>query len=91
MARRALKACEEAWTHRTFKREGAVILLAVWLLLTLASAFRFLVAYPDAAVLAAMGAAWGPVYATATTMIFLFAGAAFGMDAYAKQLKPGAS
>ncbi len=83
-----LQACEKAWKERTFKREGAVILLALWLVLTLASVARFLVWYPDAATLGAMGAAWGPIYATATTMIFLFAGAAFGVDAYAKQLKP---
>ena len=77
------------WVKRTYKRETAVTLLIIWVMMTLASTFRFLIFYPDNPVLlTAMGSAFGTIYSIATTMIFLFAGAAFGMDYYAKQLKP---
>jgi uncharacterized membrane protein YkgB len=75
------------WEERTYKREIAVLGLGVWLVLTLITTLRFLIIPPDVATLNAMGTAFNPIYTIATTMIFVFAGAAFGIDAYAKQIK----
>lgn len=73
--------------EKTYKREIATAGLGVWFLLTTIATFRYLIFPPDVATLNAMGTAFGGVYTIATTMIFVFAGAAFGIDAYAKQIK----
>ena len=82
------KSTGQKWEERTFKREIAVCGLLVWSLLTVVVTLRFLIIPPtDVAMLTAMGNAYSSVYTIATTMIFVFAGAAFGIDAYAKQIK----
>lgn len=76
------------WDERTFKREIAVLGLTFWLLLSVIATLRFLIVPPaDVVMLTAMGTAFSSIYTIATTMIFVFAGAAFGIDAYAKQIK----
>lgn len=65
------------WMHRTFKREVAVGLLIFWCIITGRIFWGF-----DVATITAIAG----VYATASTMVGTFALAAFGFDAYAKQV-----
>ena len=76
----AAKATARAWVTRSGKREVSVALLAFWMFITTKVFF-----YTDGAFATII---LGP-YATATSSIFLFAGMAFGFDAYAKQIMPG--
>lgn len=80
------QAIRSGWTIRTFKREVAIALLAFWMLISLIAAARIMVFPTDAATITAIGAAWGPMYSSITTMVITFAGFAFGMDAVSKQL-----
>lgn len=66
------------WLHRTFKREVAAGLLVFWCVITWRIVFYF-----DVAMITAVAG----VYATASTMVGTFALAAFGFDAYAKQVQ----
>ena len=68
----------ENWLHRTFKREVATALLVFWCVVT----WR-IVWYFDVSQMGAIGA----IYGTASTMVGTFALAAFGFDAYAKQVQ----
>lgn len=79
MAETTTTSMSIGWTERTFKREAAVVLLLFWCALT-GRMFFFPIAVE-------MVSALGTAYGAATTMIFLFAGAAFGVDAYVKQIK----
>ena len=65
------------WLNRTFKREVAMGLLVFWGVITWRIVFHF-----DVAQMGAIGA----IYGTASTMVGTFALAAFGFDAYAKQV-----
>ena len=85
------RTMRQQWEEKTFKRETAMIGLAVWFVMTVIATTTFLIlpffSTIDAVKLTAMGSAFGNIYTIATTMIFVFAGAAFGVDAYAKQIK----
>lgn len=84
------QACKTVWVEGTFKRQLAVIMLAFLGLITLFYFGRILVFTPsDAAVIGAIGAAIGPVYSALATMVVSFAGLAFGLDAWAKQIQGG--
>lgn len=72
----AYVAC--GWRDRTFKREIAVMALLFWAVLTL-RVFWF----ADAILIGALGTAYG----TASTSIWLYVAAAFGMDAFSKQIR----
>jgi polyferredoxin len=84
--RRTARHVKDTWETKTYKREIAIVLLLIWLLLTMLSAGRFLLFYPEPPVMQAMAAAWGPIYSTMTTTILTFAGWVFSLDAYAKQI-----
>jgi hypothetical protein len=86
-----LQAIRWGWSVRTFKREVAVALLAFWMLITSIMTARIAIFTTDAATITAIGAAWGPMYSSITTMVITFAGFAFGLDAVSKQLGMGAS
>lgn len=66
-------------TRKTLKRELAALALLLWMAITV-RLFWYLA--PDA--IRALDAA----YATLTMTVWLYAAAAFGMDSFAKQLKP---
>lgn len=86
--RAARRTMRDDWEQRTYKREIAVCGLIIWFLLSVIATLRFLIIPPtDVAMLTAMGNAFSSIYTIATTMIFVFAGAAFGIDAYTKQIK----
>lgn len=66
---------KETPKSKTFKREVAIVFAIFWLLIT----FRiFFVLEPESIT------AYSEFYKSMTTMIFLFLGAAFGMDFYKK-------
>jgi uncharacterized membrane protein YGL010W len=74
-----IKAVGNHWGEHTFKREMALVGFVAWLTLTF---YYFSMRDP------ALVTAFSSGYSVATTMIFLYIGSAFGMDFYAKQLKP---
>lgn len=67
--------------RRTFKRELASGLLVFWALMTIR-----LFWWAEAGMVDALGAAYGAM----TLAVFGFAAGAFGLDCYAKQIKPHA-
>jgi len=74
------EAIKNSWVDRSFKREMASILLMFWGVITVKLFFWS----TETMVTALIGA-----YGTASTLVGMFAMAAFGFDAYIKQLKPG--
>lgn len=63
---------------KTFKRELAVAMLAFWTVVTYRVFWEL-----DAEMIGALGTAYG----TASTSIWLYVAAAFGIDAWAKQVR----
>lgn len=83
-------AIKSGWTTRTFKREVAVTLLLFWAGITVLLTLKMTLWATDPAIITAIGTAYGPIHSSITTMVMAFAGLAFGLDAWSKQLN-GAS
>lgn len=71
-------ACARAWVTKTMKREISVALLLLWSVITIK-----LFWLTDVTLINALTG----IYGIATPTIFMFAAAAFGFDAWAKQIK----
>ena len=67
------------WNSHTMKREIAIIALLFWGVLTIHIFWK-----TDVALIGALSS----IYGTASTSIWLFVVAAFGMDALSKQINP---
>lgn len=72
-------AVAEDWLKRTYKREVALLLIVFWIVITSKLFF-----WSSESLINALMT----VYGTSTTMIGMFAAAAFGFDAYIKQFVP---
>jgi len=68
----------KTWEERTYKREASVFLLLVWSIITGKLFF-----WSDVGQIGALGV----IYSTATTFVGAFSMAAFGFDAYVKQVQ----
>lgn len=76
--KKAKASASHAWCRRTMKRETSIALLIFWAIIT-----TKLFWLTDVAIINALNG----IYGIATPTIFMFVTAAFGFDAYAKQLK----
>jgi hypothetical protein len=87
----AVVACKRTWNTGTFKRELATIMLAFLGVVSLAYVVLLFIlglsAASDPAKINAIGSAFGAMYGTLATMVLSFAGLAFGLDSWAKQIK----
>lgn len=89
MVTETVRKTRRSWNDGTFKRQIANIMLAFLGVLALVYWARILVFTPtDAVVINAIGAAISPVFSSLATMIVGFAGLAYGLDAWAKQINP---
>lgn len=91
MVKGAVVACKRTWSAGTFKRELAAIMLVFLGLVSVAYIVLLFIlalsAGSDPAKISAVGSAFGSMYGTLATMVLSFAGLAFGLDSWAKQIK----